>query len=145
MTTNPIRERILGTWKLVSVVREEPSGATTDQFGPNPAGFINYAPDGRMMVVNVRSDRQKPAGPVPTPEEAQALFNSVLAYGGAYTIDGNEITHHVDISWNETWTGTDQTRVFRFEGERLKLSTRPSPDPRTGAMSVRTMTWEKLK
>lgn len=144
MTGNPARERILGTCQLVSVVREEPSG-TVDQFGPSPVGYINYAPDGRMMVINVRSDRTRPAGAVPTPEEAQALFNSVLAYGGTYELNGNEITHHVDISWNETWTGSDQTRVFRFEGELLKLSTRPSPDPRTGTISVRTMTWEKVK
>ena len=55
-----------------------------------------------------------------------------------------EITHHVDVSWNQSWTGTDQKRVARFEGNRVYLSTPPSLDPITGMMSVRTMTWEKL-
>lgn len=56
----------------------------------------------------------------------------------------NEITHRVDISWNETWTGSEQKRTARFEGNRAYLSTTPSIDPITGVMSVRTMTWEKV-
>ena len=48
------------------------------------------------------------------------------------------------ISWNQSWTGTDQKRVAHFEGNRVYLSTPPSVDPITGTMSVRTMTWEKL-
>jgi hypothetical protein len=57
--------------------------------------------------------------------------------------NGNEVTHHVDISWNELWTGTDQTRLVTFDGDYVRLSTRPSPDPIEGKMSVRTMTWER--
>ena len=56
----------------------------------------------------------------------------------------NAITHHVDVSWNQSWTDTDQKRVARFEGNRVYLSTPPSLDPITGTTSVRTMTWEKL-
>ena len=74
----------------------------------------------------------------------EALFRSTTSYGGTYTIDGNEITHHVDISWNQSWTGTDQKRVARFDGNRVYLSTVPSLDLITGTMSMRTMTWEKL-
>jgi len=141
-----MRERLIGTWKLVSAEREDiPSGRKVDQLGPNPVGYINYAPDGRMMAIIARSDRAKPARPRPTPEEAEALVRSVVSYAGTYTIDGNEVTHHVDISWNESWTGTEQTRLFELDGERLRLSTRPSPDPLDGKMSVRRMVWKKVK
>jgi hypothetical protein len=146
MPEDPLRERLFGTWRLLSVVKTDlATGETSDLWGDSPVGYINYGPDGRMIVINARSDRAKPAGSTPTPEEAQALFNSVLAYAGTYTIDGNEITHHVDISWNESWTGTRQVRTFRLEGDRVMLSTKPSPDPVDGTMSVRIMTWEKLK
>jgi hypothetical protein len=50
----------------------------------------------------------------------------------------------VEISWNESWSGTQQKRFARFEGSRVYLSTAPSPDPLTGRMTVRTMTWEKV-
>jgi hypothetical protein len=98
-----------------------------------------------MLVINARSDRNKPKGSTPTPQEALDLFRSVLAYSGTYSIDGNEVTHHVDCSWNESWTGTQQTRIARFEGERVHLSTKPTPDPVDGRLSVRIMTWEKVK
>jgi hypothetical protein len=50
----------------------------------------------------------------------------------------------VDVSWNESWTGTEQKRIARFEDNRVYLSTPPSLDPITGTTSVRNMTWEKL-
>jgi hypothetical protein len=98
-----------------------------------------------MIVINTRSGRTKPTGATPTPQEAAELFQGMLAYAGSYTVNGDEVTHHVDISWNEAWTGQDMVRIARFDGDRVHLSTRPLPDPVNGRISVRTMTWEKLK
>ena len=141
-----VASKVLGTWKLVSVVREEvPSGVKTDLFGPNPEGYINYGPDGRMMVIIVRSGRSKPVGTIATSAEAEALFRSMNSYAGRYTISGNELTHHVDISWNQAWTGTRQLRIAKFEGDRVTLSTPLSPDPLDGKMSIRSLVWERLK
>lgn len=137
---------LVGTWKLVSAVREEiPTGAKVDLFGENPAGYLNYAPDGRMLALIVRGDRAGPAGAAATPSEAETLFRSMLSYGGTYAIEGNVITHHVDIAWNASWTGSTQKRTFAFEGGRLHLTTPPSPDPAEGKMSVRRMVWERLR
>jgi len=139
-------ERLIGTWRLISATREDlASGERVEQLGANPSGYLVYAADGRMSAIIARGDRVKPAGAVATPEEAAALMRSMVSYAGRYTIDGAEITHHVDISWNESWTGTRQTRIFRLEGEHLHLSTRPSPNPADGTMSVRHMVWEKVK
>jgi Lipocalin-like domain len=96
-----------------------------------------------MLVLTVASGRRKPARSKATSAEVEALFRSMTSYG-TYTIDGNEIAHHEDVSWNESWTGTAQKRIARFEGNRVYLSTPPSLDPITGATSVRTMTWAKL-
>jgi hypothetical protein len=143
---DPLPQQLIGTWKLVSSVIEEiPSGETRDLFGANPIGYIVYGADGRMLILQVRSDRARPAGPVPTPAEAEALFRSLIGYGGTYTVERDKVTHHVDISWNESWSGTDQVRTFKFEGDRVILSTEPSLDPFHGKMSVRRLTWQKLK
>ncbi len=69
----------------------------------------------------------------------------MVSYAGTYSIEGDEIIHHVEISWNESWSGTQQRRLVRFEHDRLALSTHPSPDPIDGKLSVRSMVWEKLK
>jgi hypothetical protein len=139
------KERMIGTWRLVATVIEDLStGIKTDAWGAGPVGFINYGPDGRMMVINVRAGRDKPAGAVPTATEAAELFKSMLAYAGTYAVDGDTVTHHVDISWNEAWTGTSQVRKARFDGNRVYLSAEPALDVATGKMSMRTMTWEKV-
>jgi len=145
---NSIQQRILGTWKLVSYVREEiPSGAKSDVMGADPSGYINYGRDGRMMVIIVGSDRKKPAGAVATPEEAEALIRSMLAYAGTYTVDSEAktVTHHIDVSWDQSRTGESHVRTYRLDGDRLTLTTQPSNDPATGKKTVRTLIWEKLK
>lgn len=142
------QQQLLGTWKLISYVRREiPSGATSDVMGPHPSGYINWGPDGRVIVIIAGSDRKKPAGSVATPVEAEALFKSLVSYAGTYTIDtqAKTVTHHVDISWNETYTGTDQVRHYVFQGSRLSIDTIPSPDPFTGKMTVRSLIWERSK
>jgi len=145
-TASSIQQQIVGTWKLVSYVREEiPSRARSDVMGAHPSGYINYGPDGRMMVIIVGSDRRKPAGAIATPEEAQALITSMLAYAGSYTIDSNAktVTHHVDVSWDQARTGESLVRTYKFEGDRLMLTTTPSNDPATGKKTVRTLLWER--
>jgi hypothetical protein len=121
------------------------TGETSDLFGPDPLGYISYGADGRMMVVQVRSDRLKPAGDVASAAEAEALFRSMLSYAGTYTISGDEVTHHIDIAWNESWTGTRQVRKFRFEGDRLHLTLPASPNPFDGRMGTRRIVWEKVR
>jgi hypothetical protein len=145
---NSIQQAILGTWKLISYVREDlPSGAKSDVMGAHPSGYINYGRDGRMIVIVVGSDRKKPADGVATPEEAQALIKSLLAYAGTYTIDSQAqtVTHHIDISWDQSRTGTDYVRSCKLEGNHFTLTTEPSTDPATGKKTVRTLIWERLQ
>jgi lipocalin-like protein len=85
----PVAERILGTWKLVSYVGEDvASGNRTDVMGA-----------------------------VATPQEAQALLTSLLAYAGTYTLDtaAHTVTHHIEVSWDQTRTGESHVRTYRFE------------------------------
>jgi hypothetical protein len=69
----------------------------------------------------------------------------MMSYGGTYSVDGNAVTHDVDISWNQSFTGSKQKRFFTLEGDRLILSTPESVDPIDGKLSVRRMTWQKVK
>jgi hypothetical protein len=144
----PAAEQILGTWKLVSYVGEDvASGTRTDVMGPHPSGYIEYGRDGRMLVIITGTDRRKPAGSVATPAEAQALLTSLLAYAGTYTLDtsAHTVTHHIEVSWDQTRTGESHVRTYRFEGDRLTLTTQPSRDPATGKPSVRTVVWERVR
>lgn len=140
-------QRLQGTWKLLSYVGEEvPSGTRADVFGPHPSGYVHYGTDGSMILIIVGTGRSKPAGPVATPAEAEALLRSMIAYAGTYTVDtkAKTVTHHIDVSWDESRTGGSFVRDYRFEGDHLTLVTPPSTDPASGKKTVRTVTWEKL-
>ena len=142
---NKLRDRLIGSWKLVAAMREEiPSGERTPFLGENPTGFLHYMPDGRMLAMITRAGRKPPAGNVVTPAEAAGLIRSMIAYGSRYECIGDEVLHHCDVSWNEKFTGTIQRRKVTFEGNRMTLSPPPSVDPLDGKMSLRTLTWVRV-
>jgi hypothetical protein len=140
-------EELYGTWRLVSNKRMiVATGETMDTFGKSPNGYISYGRDGRMFVLIVRDNRPKPPDLAKmTDQERAELFKTMIAYGGTYTYDGKTVVHHVDISWNENWTGTDSEREVKFEGNRLMLSTHPHTDPIDGKITSAVVTWERIK
>ena len=104
MSNDSTRQHLIGTWKLITAVREEISSGTKTEFlGPSPVGYINYGADGRMLVLTVASGRRKPAGPKATSAEVEALFRSMTSYGGTYTIDGNETPGAVFALTSTAW------------------------------------------
>jgi len=140
------KENLVGTYKMISDTRKNlETGEVSYTFGENPVGYIMYGKDGRMLVIVLNGDRPKPAGmEKTTPEQQAALFGSMLAYGGTYEFDGTKMEHHIDISWNEIWTGTTTVRYVRKEGDRLIYTTAPFPFP-DDVKSVTTLVWEKIK
>jgi hypothetical protein len=136
---------LVGTWKLVSISRRDvATGVETDTWGPGTYGYISYGADGRMMTLIVRGGRIPPDAGSATAEEGAALFASMMSYGGTYRLATDRVIHAIDIAWNERWKGTTQERFIARDGNRVRLSTPPSPDPLDGVMSIRTITWEKL-
>ena len=114
-------EEMYGTWRLVSFTREVvETGERTDIFGKAPHGFLSYSRDGRFMAILVRENRPKPAdlAKLTDPERAE-LFKSLIAYGGTFKVEGSRVVHHVDISWNENWTGAAHGRNFRIDGAQV--------------------------
>jgi hypothetical protein len=136
---------LVGTWKLKTVVHEvTATGERKNQFGDSPLGYISYAPDGRMYAMGVRSDRSKPAAAAPTPEEATKLFQSMFAYTGSYTLEPGKVTHHIDVSWNQGWTGTDQVRFYKLDGNMLTIKSAPAKSPLDGREGQFVLEFEKV-
>jgi hypothetical protein len=140
------KDQLVGTWRLIShKLTILATGETRDMFGKAPQGYIIYGRDGRMMVLFVKDERPKPRSlETMTDQERANLFRTMAAYSGTYDFDGKEVTHHIDVSWNQIWTGTDQVRKVNFEGKRLVLTTMPAPTIVDGAMGVGVLTWEKV-
>jgi len=89
--------------------------------------------------------RAKPVGAVPTNDQKEKLFGSMAAYAGTYTVDGSKVIHHVDISWNEAWTGTDQVRFFELDGDTLTITTPVSKSPIDGQEGRSILVWKRVR
>ena len=139
-------DQLYGTWKLVSFVRVvEATGERTNIFGDTPKGFLNYGRDGRMYAILAHTTRPKPADMAKsTDKERIELFNSMAAYAGTFTVKGDVVTHHVDISWNESWTGSDQVRHVKLAGKRLSIATPAMASGIDGRPVVLLLEWEKV-
>jgi hypothetical protein len=146
MASSPDVNAVLGTWRLQSYVREVlETGERYNQFGDDPDGYIGYSPDGRMYAIFTRKDRQTPADAVPTDEEGVKLLGTMVAYAGTFTLEAEKVTHHIDISWNQAWTGTDQVRFYKLDGETLSITTAPYKSYFDGKEGRSILVWKKVK
>jgi lipocalin-like protein len=137
--------KVLGTWKLRSYVREViATGGRHNQFGEQPDGYLGYTPDGRMYAIFTRHDRITPRDVVPTEEEGVQLLGSMVAYAGTYTLGDKQVIHHIDISWNQAWTGTDQVRYFELEGDTLTITTALYRSYLDGQEGRSILVWNKV-
>ena len=68
--------------------------------------------------------RALPVGPEPPDEERVALYESTFAYAGTYSLEDGRVTHHVDVSSNEVWRGTEQARFYKLNGSILTITAR---------------------
>jgi hypothetical protein len=135
----------LGTWKLQSFTTEDlATGQKTDLFGAHPGGFLSYGPDGRMYAILLKEGRKAPTDFVPTDAERIDLYSGFSSYAGTYSIEGDRVSHHIDASWNQAWTGTTLVRQFRIEGKYLYITTLPEKNPVTGKESVSALVWVKV-
>ena len=149
MSEPPIpTEEIYGSWRLVSwrqTILGTGEIVAADDDNPD-SGYITYGRDGRFLGLIVRGARPRVESvSAITDTLATELFRTMVAYGATFEFDGRTIVHHIDISWNEAWTGTTQTRDVSRDGDRLVYRTRPAPDAQDGRPSIVTLVWERVR
>jgi len=137
------RERIVGTWKLVSVLYEDlQTRERTPVLGEHPKGYQIATPEGRWLALVTADGRRVPQ----TDAERAAALRTMISYTGRYRLEDGKVVTKVEAAWNEAWVGTEQTRAYRFEGERLHLESPPMPHPNLNGKVVRVIvTWEREK
>ena len=104
---------MIGRWQIVAWEQVYDDGRRTYPMGQQLEGFIQYDPDGRMMCMLCRGDRQNftTGGQWnASQEEKAAAYSSMLAYAGTYTVGGGTVSHHVELSAFPNWKGGIQKR-----------------------------------
>jgi hypothetical protein len=129
----------IGTWKLIDYSFLHEDGSVEKPWGDHVVGYLLYSAEGYM------SGNLSPAGRrhnVETAEGVKARKRDYIAYAGPYTVEGDTVTHHVEVSLFPNWLGTAQLRYHKREGDRLILRTPPIASGKD-VVAVQ-LTWQKV-
>lgn len=144
-TAQGLAASLLGGWNLVDHTRLVDGQVVGHPLGPGPLGRLEYRPDGRMSALLMRRDRPWPDGlsfTRATDEQRGAAALEFVGYAGRYTLRGDLVLHHVEMSLYVEHVGDVLTRRISWEGPRLVLHTEPRPT-RTGGTTTDRLEWSR--
>ena len=142
-----VKQRIVGTWKIVSSEETLKNGKKRfePELGPHGIGFLIYSADGHMCAQGMNPDRPAWKNNLkPTDQEKLSAFDGSFAYCGRYEIDAEKhiLLHLPEVSMTPDYVGTRQIRPYRFEGTRMILGDKEKDDPEVESWQI---VWEKVK
>src|SRR4051794_9931101 len=85
-----LKEQLVGTWSLVSVIQTTKENIKSDRWGKNPMGRAIFEANGKYSFMIMRSDVPKFAinnQNQGTAEENKAAFQGATAHYGTYSVD----------------------------------------------------------
>ncbi len=137
--------KMIGTWKLITFETEiKATGAIAPTMGSKPTGYAIFTPERRAMFVLTGEGRKV----WKSNEDSTGLLASLVSYTGIYRIEGDKWITKVDVAWRPDWVGTEQSRSFTLEGDRLQVVTpwmvRPD-QPEKGESERYLLTFERVK
>ncbi len=138
----------VGTWKLIACDAIRRNGSVLKIYGKKPVGRLYYDQAGNMSVHIMKAGRARFTADTKfraTPEEMRSAYESYEAYFSTYQVDEQQgiIHHHVIGGLFPNWTGEDQARYYRFDENRLILSTEPI-DSQPVERTIVKLVWERL-
>ena len=109
---------LVGRWDIVSWEQLYDDGRRELPMGERLEGFIRYSADGDMVCMIGRVDRPRfvKGGQWNAPDDEKArAYESLLSYAGRYRLDGDVITHSVEMSLFPNWKGGEQKRRVQVQ------------------------------
>jgi len=135
------QQSLVGTYKLVSFATEIDGQPPIETMGKSPRGYLVLTSTRWIHIIT--AENRKFGTSV---EAKSALWESLSTYTGPYRVDGSKIIVSVDTSWNESWNGTQVTRNWQLDGNRLSITTDRAPYSRDPSkMAVTRVVWEKVE
>jgi hypothetical protein len=147
--TNDPPNDLVGSWRLVDWTVSV-GERTRRPWGGKATGLLTYTDDGRMWAALMATDR--PAMPTRTlsaapPSLRAAAASGFVTYAGSYTVDGEDVIHHVEVSLLPNYVGNDERRhvdwVETDNGLDLELTTPPT-DTDGGRKVVERLQWSRI-
>jgi hypothetical protein len=149
-------KQFVGTWRLLDYTFFHDDGREEKPWGLDVIGYLLYSAEGymsgnlsparrtwrsrlRRLTAEVPGVTEKSEARLPT----RGIPRDYIAYSGRYTVDGDTVTHHVEVSLFPNWMGLAEVRRYAFEEDRLILRTLPLRKGRSTI--VAELTWQKIR
>jgi hypothetical protein len=143
-------DSLVGTWKLLSASTRTSSGERDGApYGVDPVGFLTYTADGRVTALISYGGRKRLSvlpvggGTQSQIEEQADAFKTFLGYAGRYTLTGDKVIHHIEISSIQNYVGKDLARTVKFEDDRITLLTPPTSV--NGKIQTVELIWQRMR
>ncbi|OJH34923.1 lipocalin-like domain-containing protein [Cystobacter ferrugineus] len=142
-----LKDRLVGTWQLISVEGHLPDGSRDHPYGQNPLGVLMYDRPGNMAV-QIMGRNRPPFKSADlkggSAQETKNALDGVAVYFGTYETEEqtDTVLHHITGSVFPNWIGSVQRRKATVEGNRLILRTEPLL--MGGSESVVVLEWQRL-
>jgi hypothetical protein len=125
-----LKDRLIGTWALVSWEQKKGDGSKVQRYGANPTGIAFFDASGRYIITVMRSDRANYASNAlwqGTAEENKATASGTITYFGTYSVTeaNSSIAIHIEGSSFPNWNGAKQERIVAIAGDQLTLTVGP--------------------
>ena len=146
----PLKEAIVGSWRLLIDDALQADGTQVPQYGPNPRGILIFGPEGRYSLQIARdigrpkfaaNDRLKGA-----PEEMKAAFEGMISHFGGYSVSDQDksLTFRIEASSYPNWNDTTQKRSITALWQDDFTYTNATPSSQTlGGTAV--LAWRRIK
>jgi hypothetical protein len=147
LSTQPLRDRLAGAWRLVSYHTISNDGTPpVYPLGEDATGYIIYTHDGYMsaQIMQPGRPRYEADGPSEgTDSESAQAARGYLAYSGPYRIESDSVVvHQAEVSLFPNWIGEPIPRKAVLDRRRLELTT-TSPTLFNGKLLNAVVIWER--
>lgn len=124
------KDRLVGTWRLLSSEIQLAGGTVIHPLGEDSQGLLILNSSGTLAAQLMRPGRPAFAsGDLlgGTAEEIEAAYKGYIAFYGKYDVDESDasLSYTVDGSLFPNWIGHPQQRFYELDGDQLILRTPP--------------------
>lgn len=114
---------LVGSWRLEKYVDTPEGGEPVNAFGERPIGLFVFTADGHASISIMRNPPRSDTSVV-DPDPDACVPEWYCSYFGTYSVDWTKSrwTVHVEGSNIPSFVGTDQTRAFTLNGDRIVIS-----------------------
>jgi hypothetical protein len=134
---------IVGSWKQTAFYQKVvATGERRDIYGDKVLGRVIYTKEGTFCTMATAADR-KQAAPAVAEAEKPALFSSMFAYCGKYTVDGAKLSTIADTAWAPEWLTSPHDGKWEVKGKTLTVETTPFKSMRDGVEVIAIVQYDR--